>query len=80
MNVHDRLPLHQIVAPGPKTLQQHKAIRLEVERMDDRLDELAVAAQSPKPFARMLATEHAERVKVRLNVIVNAWSRYRGSR
>jgi len=75
MSIHDRPSLAAIIRPGPKTRAQHKAIRLEVERLDDRLDALAAAAQSPKVFARMLAREQAERVRARIDKIIGAWSR-----
>lgn len=75
MSIHDRPLLAAIIRPGPKTRAQHKAIRLEVERLDDRLHALAAAAQSPKVFARMLASEQAERVRARIGLIVTHWAR-----
>lgn len=62
--------------PGRKTWGQHRAIRQEVERLDDRLEHLAaVEASAKKPFARMLARDHAERVRARLDTIVKHWRR-----
>lgn len=74
--VHDRIPLSTIVAPGRKTWGQHRAIRQEVERLDEWLEHLAqIEASAKKPFARMLARDHAERVRARLDTIVTHWAR-----
>jgi excinuclease UvrABC nuclease subunit len=75
-SVHDRPRLARIIAPGRKSNEEHNAISREYARLLARESDLKrQAADSMSPFAASLASEQAQRVRDRINLIKSHWKR-----
>ncbi len=68
--VHDRPTMSMMLKRGRRSREIHRAIMLEVNRLDDRMENLTRLKSEGDEFVAQLAAEQEKRLETRINVLL----------